>query len=39
MKVKILLTDGRSLAALAIIRSFGEKRFGVHCGDIFKIIN
>jgi len=33
---KILVTDGRSLAALAIIRSFGEKGFEVHCGDDFK---
>ncbi|ETA66809.1 putative ATP-grasp enzyme [Methanolobus tindarius DSM 2278] len=36
MKGKILVTDGRSLAALAIIRSFGEKGFEVHCGDDFK---
>jgi len=33
---KIFVTDGRSLAALAIIRSFGEKGFEVHCGDDFK---
>lgn len=36
MKGKILVTDGRSLAALAIVRSFGEKGFEVHCGDDFK---
>jgi len=33
---KIFVTDGRSLAALAIIRSFGEKGFEVHCGEDFK---
>lgn len=34
-KGKILVTDGRSLAALAIARSFGEKGFEVHCGEEF----
>ncbi|OQB78935.1 MAG: carbamoyl phosphate synthase-like protein [Bacteroidetes bacterium ADurb.Bin123] len=32
---KILVTDGRSLAALAIVRSFGEKGFEVHIGEEF----
>jgi predicted ATP-grasp superfamily ATP-dependent carboligase len=32
---KILITDGRSLAALAIARSLGEKGFEVHCGEEF----
>ncbi|KAF1079012.1 ATP-grasp domain-containing protein [Methanogenium sp. MK-MG] len=36
MKGKILVTDGRSLATLAIIRSLGEKGFEIHCGDDFK---
>jgi predicted ATP-grasp superfamily ATP-dependent carboligase len=36
MKEKILVTDGRSLASLAIIRSLGEKGFEIHCGDDFK---
>jgi predicted ATP-grasp superfamily ATP-dependent carboligase len=34
---KILVTDGRSLAALAIARSFGEKGFEVHCGEEFSL--
>lgn len=33
MMNKVLVTDGRSLASLATIRSFGEKGFEVHCGD------
>lgn len=33
---KILVTDGRSLASLAIIRSLGEKGFEIHCGEDFK---
>lgn len=33
---KILVTDGRSLASLAIIRSLGQKGFEIHCGDEFK---
>lgn len=34
--VKIFVTDGRSLAALAIARSLGEKGFEVHCGEEFR---
>jgi predicted ATP-grasp superfamily ATP-dependent carboligase len=34
--VKIFITDGRSLATLAIARSLGEKGFEVHCGEEFK---
>lgn len=33
---KIFIADGRSLAALAIARSLGEKGFEVHCGEEFK---
>ena len=33
---KILITDGRSLASLAIARSLGKKGFEVHCGEEFK---
>lgn len=33
---KILVTDGRSLASLAIIRTLGEKGFEIHCGEDFK---
>lgn len=33
---KIFVTDGRSLAALAIARSLGEKGFEIHCGEEFK---
>lgn len=36
-KKKILVTDGRSLAALAIVRSLGEKGFEVHCGEDFRL--
>lgn len=36
MMKKVLVMDGRSLASLAIVRSFGEKGFEVHCGDDFK---
>jgi len=36
MNKKILVLDGRSLAALAIARSFGEKGLEVHSGDAFK---
>jgi predicted ATP-grasp superfamily ATP-dependent carboligase len=36
-KGKILVTDGRSLAALAIVRSLGEKGFEVHCGEEFRL--
>jgi len=36
-KGKILVTDGRSLATLAIARSFGEKGFEVHCGEEFRL--
>ncbi len=35
--MKILVLDGRSLAALAIARSFGEKGFEVHCGEEFSL--
>ena len=34
--VKIFVTDGRSLTALAIAKSLGEKGFEVHCGEEFK---
>jgi predicted ATP-grasp superfamily ATP-dependent carboligase len=33
---KILITDGRSLATLAIARSLGEKNLEVHCGEEFR---
>lgn len=33
---KILITDGRSLAALAIARSLGEKGLEIHCGEEFR---
>lgn len=36
-KGKILVTDGRSLATLAIARSFGEKGFEVQCGEEFRL--
>ncbi len=32
---KVFITDGRSLATLAIARSLGEKGFEVHCGENF----
>jgi predicted ATP-grasp superfamily ATP-dependent carboligase len=32
---KVFVTDGRSLAALAIARSLGSKGIEVHCGDDF----
>jgi len=34
-KGKILVTDGRSLASLAIARSLGKKGFEIHCGEEF----
>ncbi len=34
-KGKVLVTDGRSLAALAIARSLGRKGIEVHCGEEF----
>ena len=33
---KIFITDGRSLATLAIARSLGEKGLEVHCGEDFR---
>lgn len=33
---KIFVTDGRSLAALAIARSLGRKGIEVHCGEEFR---
>ncbi len=33
---KVFVTDGRSLAALAIARSLGEKGIEVHCGEEFR---
>lgn len=34
-RAKVFVPDGRSLAALAIIRSLGEKGFEVHAGEEF----
>lgn len=34
--MKILVTDGRSLAALAAIRSLGKDGHTIHCGESFK---
>lgn len=34
--MKVLVTDGRSLASLAIIRSLGRKGHTIHCGESFK---
>ncbi|RDZ38994.1 MULTISPECIES: carboxylate--amine ligase [Haloferax] len=34
--MKILVTDGRSLASLAMIRSLGQQGHTVHCGESFK---
>ena len=36
MSSKILVTDGRSLAALAVIRSLGLKGNEIHCGESFR---
>lgn len=36
MNTKTLVTDGRSLAALAIIRSLGRNGHTIHCGESFK---
>ena len=33
---KVLITDGRSIAALAAVRSLGAKNFYVTCGDSFR---
>lgn len=33
---KILVMDGQTIAALAIIRSLGEKGFEIHCGEDFR---
>lgn len=33
---KILITDGRSLATLAIARSLGKKGLEIHCGEEFR---
>jgi predicted ATP-grasp superfamily ATP-dependent carboligase len=33
---KVFVTDGRSLAALAIVRSLGQKGIEIHCGEEFK---
>ncbi len=35
MSSKILVTDGRSLAALAVIRSLGKRGHTIHCGESF----
>lgn len=32
---KVLVTDGRTLSALAVVRSLGEHGIEVHCGDEF----
>lgn len=34
--MKVLVTDGRSLASLAAIRSLGQKGHTIHCGESFK---
>ena len=34
--MKVLVTDGRSLAALAVVRSLGSKGDEIHCGESFK---
>ncbi|RQG96177.1 carboxylate--amine ligase [Natrarchaeobius oligotrophus] len=36
MDFNTLVTDGRSLAALAIIRSLSRKGYTIHCGESFK---
>lgn len=33
---KVFVTDGRSLAALAIVRSLGQKGIKIHCGEEFR---
>ncbi len=34
--MKVLVTDGRSLASLATIRSLGKHNHTIHCGESFK---
>jgi len=36
MTGKVFVTDGRSLAALAIVRSLGRKGLEIHCGEDFR---
>lgn len=37
MSWKILVTDGRSLASLATIRSLGQRGHTIHCGESFSL--